>query len=145
MTDLVCHTFVAHLVVLESSCLASRHLRTSRRKQLDESTMSETSRNEALHVLELDGEGPQPILETNISSSKSDASTHSDGKDANGGDVESSNATPNQKTPSDLPQGRQLGLASAVFLMANRIVGTGVFSTTSTILAQGGSVGMSLV
>ncbi|PWN44157.1 amino acid transporter [Ceraceosorus guamensis] len=45
----------------------------------------------------------------------------------------------------DLPQGRQLGLISAVFLIVNRIVGTGVFATTSTLLAQSGSVGMSLL
>jgi hypothetical protein len=45
----------------------------------------------------------------------------------------------------DLPQGRQLGLVSAIFLMINRMVGTGVFATTSTILSQSGSVGMSLL
>jgi hypothetical protein len=45
----------------------------------------------------------------------------------------------------DLPQGRQLGLMSATFLMVNRMVGTGVFATTSTILSQSGSVGMSLM
>ncbi|EPQ26359.1 uncharacterized protein PFL1_06007 [Pseudozyma flocculosa PF-1] len=44
-----------------------------------------------------------------------------------------------------LPQGRQLGLVSATFLIVNRIVGTGVFATTSTILDQSGSVGMSLI
>ena len=45
----------------------------------------------------------------------------------------------------ELPQGRQLGLVSATFLIVNRIVGTGVFATTSTILNQSGSVGMSLI
>lgn len=45
----------------------------------------------------------------------------------------------------EVPQGRQLGTISAIFLMVNRILGTGVFSTTSTILVQGGSVGMSLM
>lgn len=44
-----------------------------------------------------------------------------------------------------LPQGRQLGVMSATFLIVNRIVGTGVFATTSTILDQSGSVGMSLM
>ncbi|KAN0062050.1 methionine permease [Thecaphora frezii] len=44
-----------------------------------------------------------------------------------------------------LPQGRQLGLVSAIFLIVNRIVGTGIFATTSTILDQSGSVGMSLI
>lgn len=48
-------------------------------------------------------------------------------------------------TEPDLPQGRQLGLMSATFLMVNRMVGTGVFATTSTILSQSGSVGMSLM
>lgn len=46
---------------------------------------------------------------------------------------------------SELPQGRNLGLFSATFLMVNRMVGTGVFATTSTILQQSGSVGMSLM
>ncbi|PKI84483.1 methionine permease [Malassezia vespertilionis] len=46
---------------------------------------------------------------------------------------------------SEVPQGRQVGLISAIFLMVNRILGTGVFSTTSTILVQSGSVGMSLM
>jgi len=45
----------------------------------------------------------------------------------------------------ELPQGRQLGTISAVFLMVNRILGTGVFSTTSTILSQSGSVGLSII
>ncbi|KAI3622873.1 methionine permease [Malassezia furfur] len=45
----------------------------------------------------------------------------------------------------ELPQGRQVGIASAIFLMVNRMLGTGVFSTTSTILQQGGSVGISLI
>lgn len=43
------------------------------------------------------------------------------------------------------PQGRPIGTLSAVFLIVNKIVGTGVFSTTSTILTQSGSVGMSLM
>lgn len=45
----------------------------------------------------------------------------------------------------ELPQGRQLGMISAIFLMVNRILGTGVFSTTSTILEQGGSAGISII
>ena len=45
----------------------------------------------------------------------------------------------------EVPQGRQVGVVSATFLMINRILGTGVFSTTSTILEQSGSVGMSLI
>lgn len=46
---------------------------------------------------------------------------------------------------SELPQGRHMGVISAAFLMVNRIVGTGVFATTSTLLSQSGSVGMSLL
>lgn len=45
----------------------------------------------------------------------------------------------------EVPQGRQLGVISATFLIVNRIVGTGVFATSSTILQQSGSVGMSLL
>ncbi|KAI0342263.1 APC amino acid permease [Trametopsis cervina] len=40
---------------------------------------------------------------------------------------------------------RQLGLASAVFLIFNRVIGTGIFATPSMILRSSGSVGMSLV
>ncbi|WFD29881.1 methionine permease [Malassezia sp. CBS 17886] len=53
---------------------------------------------------------------------------------------------PERTSPSsELPQGRQVGTLSAIFLMVNRILGTGAFSTTSTILQQSGSVGMSLL
>ncbi|CAO1613891.1 unnamed protein product [Jaminaea pallidilutea] len=45
----------------------------------------------------------------------------------------------------ELPQGRNLGVFSAALLIVNRVVGTGVFATTSTILSQSGSVGMSLL
>ncbi|KAF5379736.1 hypothetical protein D9615_005786 [Tricholomella constricta] len=40
---------------------------------------------------------------------------------------------------------RQIGTVSAVFIIFNRIIGTGVFATPSTILTHSGSVGMSLV
>ncbi|KAK2868111.1 hypothetical protein FQN49_003150 [Arthroderma sp. PD_2] len=40
---------------------------------------------------------------------------------------------------------RQIGIFSATFLIFNRIIGTGIFATPSAILAQTGSVGMSLV
>ncbi|KAF8885470.1 amino acid/polyamine transporter I [Infundibulicybe gibba] len=39
---------------------------------------------------------------------------------------------------------RQIGLFSAVFIIFNRIIGTGVFATPSTILSLSGSVGLSL-
>ncbi len=45
----------------------------------------------------------------------------------------------------EVPQGRSIGVFSAAFLILNRIVGTGVFATTGTILSQSGSVGMSLL
>lgn len=50
-----------------------------------------------------------------------------------------------ETTYDDLPQGRQLGTISAIFLMGNRLLGTGVFSTTSTILNQSNSVGLSII
>ncbi|KAG6853729.1 hypothetical protein C0991_001967 [Blastosporella zonata] len=42
------------------------------------------------------------------------------------------------------PERRQIGLVSAVFIIFNRIIGTGVFATPSTILGLSGSVGLSL-
>ncbi|OAT07518.1 high affinity methionine permease [Blastomyces gilchristii SLH14081] len=39
---------------------------------------------------------------------------------------------------------RQIGLTSAVFLIFNRMVGTGIFATPSSIFALSGSVGLSL-
>lgn len=40
---------------------------------------------------------------------------------------------------------RQVGFISAVFLMFNRMVGTGIFATPSEILSLSGSVGLSLI
>jgi amino acid transporter len=39
---------------------------------------------------------------------------------------------------------RQIGVVSASFLIFNRMVGTGIFATPSTILSQCGSVGLAL-
>ncbi|KAK0710716.1 high affinity methionine permease [Lasiosphaeris hirsuta] len=39
---------------------------------------------------------------------------------------------------------RQIGVVSAVFLIVNRVIGTGIFATPGTILALSGSVGLSL-
>ncbi|KAI9648317.1 methionine permease [Ciborinia camelliae] len=39
---------------------------------------------------------------------------------------------------------RQIGPISAIFLIFNRMIGTGIFSTSSTILALSGSVGLAL-
>lgn len=85
-----------------------------------------------------------PQRSPSISASESDEKTSQVGKshDISPGDVEAEVAS---VAESDLPQGRQLGLTSVTFLMINRMVGTGVFATTSTILAQSGSVGMSLM
>ncbi|KAL4893853.1 amino acid permease-domain-containing protein [Aspergillus ambiguus] len=44
-------------------------------------------------------------------------------------------------TPDDR---RQIGVVSASFLIFNRIIGTGIFATPSTILSLSGSVGLSL-
>ncbi|KAF8189454.1 APC amino acid permease [Mycena galopus ATCC 62051] len=40
---------------------------------------------------------------------------------------------------------RQLGLASAAFLIFNRVIGTGIFATPSAILLSSGSVGIALL
>ncbi|KAI1940563.1 methionine permease [Ophidiomyces ophidiicola] len=46
----------------------------------------------------------------------------------------------------DIPEERkQIGAFTATFLVFNRIIGTGIFATPSTVLALTGSVGMSLV
>lgn len=39
---------------------------------------------------------------------------------------------------------REIGLTSAVFLIFNRMIGTGIFSTPSAIFSLSGSVGLSL-
>ncbi|KAH8788269.1 amino acid/polyamine transporter I [Diaporthe sp. PMI_573] len=39
---------------------------------------------------------------------------------------------------------RQIGIPTAIFLIVNRIIGTGIFATPSTILGLSGSVGLSL-
>ncbi|KAJ6576031.1 APC amino acid permease [Mycena vulgaris] len=43
------------------------------------------------------------------------------------------------------PARRQLGLASAAFLIFNRVIGTGIFATPSVILHSSGSVGIALL
>lgn len=40
---------------------------------------------------------------------------------------------------------RNVGLVSAIFLISNRLLGTGIFANPATILAQSGSVGSSLI
>lgn len=47
-----------------------------------------------------------------------------------------------EATPEDR---RQIGVVSASFLIFNRVIGTGVFATPSTILSLSGSVGLSLI
>jgi len=50
------------------------------------------------------------------------------------------------ETFDDVPKTRRrLGLFSAIFLISNRIIGTGIFATPSIILRSSGSVGMSLM
>lgn len=39
---------------------------------------------------------------------------------------------------------RQIGVVSAMFLIVNRVIGTGIFATPGSILALSGSVGLSL-
>lgn len=46
-----------------------------------------------------------------------------------------------ESTPDDR---RQIGILSASALIFNRVIGTGIFATPSTILALTGSVGLSL-
>ncbi|KAK0652600.1 amino acid/polyamine transporter I [Cercophora newfieldiana] len=45
----------------------------------------------------------------------------------------------------DIPESRKIGVAGAVFLILNKMIGTGIFSTPSSIFASTGSVGISLL
>ena len=47
-----------------------------------------------------------------------------------------------EATPDDR---RQIGVISASFLIFNRVIGTGIFATPSTIPSLSGSVGLSLI
>lgn len=54
----------------------------------------------------------------------------------------------NSETSSEIPLDhgdRRIGYVTAVFLVTNRILGTGIFSTSSTIYNLSGSVGLSLI
>ncbi|TBU22810.1 high affinity methionine permease [Dichomitus squalens] len=44
----------------------------------------------------------------------------------------------------NVPGRKQIGLVSAIFIIFNRIIGTGIFATPSTILGLSGSVGLAL-
>ncbi|KAK1760169.1 amino acid/polyamine transporter I [Echria macrotheca] len=44
-----------------------------------------------------------------------------------------------------IPESRKIGVAGAVFLILNKMIGTGIFSTPSSIFASTGSVGISLL
>ncbi|KAK0636422.1 amino acid/polyamine transporter I [Bombardia bombarda] len=44
-----------------------------------------------------------------------------------------------------LPESRKIGIAGAVFLILNKMIGTGIFSTPSSIFASTGSVGICLL
>ncbi|KAF9542046.1 high affinity methionine permease [Agrocybe pediades] len=68
----------------------------------------------------------------------SDDSSEFDGLTAMGEDEE-------QDESGRTPGRRQIGLFSAVFIIFNRIIGTGVFATPSSILNLSGSVGLSLI
>lgn len=51
----------------------------------------------------------------------------------------------NKSNASSTTSAHKLGLVSATFLVFNRMVGTGIFATPSTILAMSGSVGTALL
>jgi hypothetical protein len=44
----------------------------------------------------------------------------------------------------EIQESRKLGVTGAVFLILNKMIGTGIFSTPSSIFAATGSVGVSL-
>ncbi|KAK0619012.1 amino acid/polyamine transporter I [Immersiella caudata] len=45
----------------------------------------------------------------------------------------------------EIPESQKIGVAGAVFLILNKMIGTGIFSTPSSIFASTGSVGLSLL
>jgi hypothetical protein len=45
----------------------------------------------------------------------------------------------------EIPESQKIGVAGAVFLILNKMIGTGIFSTPSSIFAATGSVGISLL
>ncbi|KAF9483230.1 amino acid transporter [Pholiota conissans] len=51
----------------------------------------------------------------------------------------------NESMPPTATLNRHVGVVSAVFIIFNRIIGTGIFATPSTILSFSGSVGLSFV
>ncbi|PBK97025.1 hypothetical protein ARMGADRAFT_724301 [Armillaria gallica] len=52
----------------------------------------------------------------------------------------------NGESYDDVPQAkRQLGLFSAIFLVSNSIIGTGIYATPSNILRSSGSPGLALI
>jgi len=60
------------------------------------------------------------------------------------GSVEEAYPSADVSETSSLPDRRKIGTVSAVFIIFNRMIGTGVFATPSTILSLSGSVGMAL-
>lgn len=44
-----------------------------------------------------------------------------------------------------VPDSRKIGVTGAVFLILNKMIGTGIFSTPSSIFASTGSVGISIL
>jgi hypothetical protein len=59
------------------------------------------------------------------------------------GDVEVGEVKEENKYAYD--DSRKLGITGAVFLILNKMIGTGIFSTPSSIFAATGSVGVSLM
>ncbi|KAK9457937.1 amino acid permease-domain-containing protein [Dipodascopsis uninucleata] len=45
----------------------------------------------------------------------------------------------------DVPKKQKLGVTSAVFLILNKMIGTGIFSTPSSVFLSSGSVGISII
>ncbi|KAJ7488059.1 APC amino acid permease [Mycena latifolia] len=91
-----------------------------------------SSSDETERLLE-DASGSRGYLSTSLSSPDHVAAL--DEQDANFG--ESFDNVPQAK--------RQLGLTSAVFLVFNRVIGTGIYATPSVILRTSGSVGVALL
>ncbi|AOA62715.1 High affinity methionine permease [Komagataella phaffii CBS 7435] len=86
-------------------------------------------------------------LSSNSNDSKGETLDNKESKDVNAvAPIDTDSESVNAGELVVLDKGdRRIGLISAAFLITNRILGTGIFSVTSTILTLSGSVGVTLI
>ncbi|KAF9479857.1 APC amino acid permease [Pholiota conissans] len=86
-----------------------------------------------------------PLLATNGQEVAHDIDGTHGGSALDGIAIHRGEANANGESYDNVPKGkRQLGLFSAAFLIFNRVIGTGIYATPSSILKSAGSVGVAL-